>query len=173
MVAGIPRSDNIKTEKNEWETPAWLIASIAREFHPEIDLACTLNNCKFRYGLYRESFDSLREPWADRWDPGLPATGFLNPSFGRGTIEQFVRKAFRESRLGITVVCLVPFSGDGWFRRYVTRAAEIRMLGRVSYIGYDQDNKLVQNSPTFSSCLAIFKPDNNDCMLTGALPIQL
>ena len=41
------------------------------------------------------------------------------------------------------------------------KAQEIRFIkGRVKFVGYDAEGKQIRNSPTFSSCVVIFKKEN-------------
>jgi len=43
------------------------------------------------------------------------------------------------------------------------KAAEIRFIkGRVRFVGYDEEGKQITNSPTFASCVVIFKPPRNE-----------
>ncbi len=72
-----------------------------------------------------------------------------------------MKKAYKESLKGAVVVCLVPVASDTrWWHDYVMHAQEIRFIrGRVKFIGYDEHGKQIQNSPTFSSCVVIFKQE--------------
>lgn len=163
MVAGIPRS-NVSTDKDEWQTPRALYDRLDREFHIDLDVACTRENCLSRnhYG-YGKDENALVRRWTHfMMDNGEEASVFfMNPPYGRGIIEEFVVKALHESVLGATVICLLPFSGAKWFRKYCLLADEIRVIGRVKYIGRDNDGNLIKNSPTFDSCIVIFKPGKN------------
>jgi site-specific DNA-methyltransferase (adenine-specific) len=70
-----------------------------------------------------------------------------------------MKKAYEESLKGAVVVCLVPVASDtGWWHTYVMKADEIRFVkGRVKFIGYDEQGNPIRNSPTFSSCVVIFR----------------
>jgi phage N-6-adenine-methyltransferase len=166
MVAGIPRN-NVSTNKDEWCTPIELYEKLNEEFHFDLDAACDNKNCLCAYALTKE-MDSLKHEWAEyTMDNGEPVRSiFLNPPYGRGQIREFVRKAYLESTLGATVVCLLPFSGASWFTEYCLHAAEIRILGRVKYIGFAADGSLIKNSPTFDSCIVVFKPGYHEAKLS-------
>ena len=150
MVAGIPRN-NVSTEKDEWCTPIELYKKLDDEFHFNLDAAATFEN-RLNNAFFDKDSDALSREWGGKF-----ATVFLNPPYGRGKIKAFVRKAYLESTAGATVVCLLPFSGASWFTDYCLHAAEIRILGRVKYIGFAADGTLIRNSPTFDSCIVIFK----------------
>ena len=161
------RKSKIVTPKDEWGTPQWLFELLDGEFHFDVDAAANEDNakCLFRFD------DALDRPWYEGDDPeliekldevGIPIarTFFLNPPYSAGNIDRFMQKAYEESLKGALVVCLVPCATDTrWWNNYVMRAQEIRFIkGRVRFVGYDEDGKQVQNSPTFSSCVVIFDP---------------
>ena len=164
MVAGIPRN-NVSNAKSEWCTPLYLYEKLDAEFHFDIDAACTAENCLCKFGFAKEFQDALTIDWSNPPDFKKNPTIFLNPPYGRGVIEAFTKKAFEASQKGATVVCLVPFSGAGWFRKYCLKAYEIRILGRVKYIGFAADGTLIRNSPTFDSCVVVFYPGEHQAKL--------
>jgi len=159
MVAGIPRT-NVSTDKNEWCTPLNLYEKLDAEFHFDLDAAATFEN-RLTNAFFDKESDALHKDWG-----GKESSVFLNPPYGRGVVEAFVKKAFWESRAGATVVCLLPFSGAKWFRTYCLLADEIRIIGRVKYIGFASDGTLIRNSPTFDSCVVIFRPGVHTAKLT-------
>jgi len=153
MVAGIPRN-NVSNDKSEWRTPTWLFKKLDDEFHFDLDAAATNENALAPLYFTKED-DALKQDW---YVKGQVEKIFLNPPYGRDVVRSFVREAFWESRSGATVVCLIPFVGSGWFKTYCFRAKEIRIIGRVKYIGYDLEGNKIENSPTFDSCVAVFTP---------------
>jgi len=161
MVAGIPRN-NVSTDKNEWCTPLNLYEKLDAEFHFTLDAAATQKNALAPIYISKES-NALEQDWHEESGAGAI---FLNPPYGRGVIEEFVKKAFWESRGGATVVCLLPLSGAKWFKTYCLLADEIRIIGRVKYIGFASDGTLIRNSPTFDSCVVIFRPGIHAAKLT-------
>lgn len=74
----------------------------------------------------------------------------MNPPYGR-EIGAWIKKAYQESLLGATVVCLVPARTDTrWWHDYVMKAKEIRFLrGRLKFGS-------AINSAPFPSAVIIF-----------------
>ena len=63
----------------------------------------------------------------------------MNPPYGR-EIGKWVRKAFEESKAGVTVVALLPARTDTrWFHDYIYRYAEIRFIRSRLYFGDGKD----------------------------------
>lgn len=147
------RNGEYKTPKDEWGTPQWLFDLLDREFHFHTDAAAKnrdMAKCP------RFFSDALTLNWNE-----YPGPFFLNPPYSAGNIEAFMWKAWVESTKGCTVVCLVPVASDTrWWHDWVMKAAEIRFIkGRVKFIGYDEQGNQIRNSPTFSSCVVIFKQE--------------
>ncbi len=154
------RKSKIVTQKDEWETPQWLFDHLNEEFHFNFDAAATYENGKCN----TISSDSLNIPWYKGL--GMPSGGrvWLNPPYSAGNIDRFMQKAYEESLKGALVVCLVPCATDTrWWHNYAMKAQEIRFIkGRVRFVGYDENGKQVAKSPTFSSCVVIFKPPRKE-----------
>jgi phage N-6-adenine-methyltransferase len=157
------RNEDIATAKDEWGTPPELFKKLDAEFHFQIDAAATLNNAKC-IGYFDKEANALE---IDTWIPDgynsedIPISDefyriFLNPPYSNGNLEKFMKKAYIESLKGAIVVCLVPFSGAGWFKRWAMKAYEIRIIGRVRFVGYKKDGTTIRNTPTFDSCIVIF-----------------
>lgn len=81
---------------------------------------------------------------------------FVNPPYG---IDNWAwcKKAFEESRGGVTVVMLLPSRTDtAWFHDWVLGKAEIRFLrGRLKFTD-DQGNG--KDTAPFPSLLAVYRP---------------
>jgi site-specific DNA-methyltransferase (adenine-specific) len=160
--AGVSHQRNgIATPKDEWQTPQWLFDLLDREFQFHVDAAATGENAKasIYYGdaLNHEWYHQIESP-----DDNLPSERFfLNPPYSAGNIDKFMAKAYEESQKGAVVVCLVPCATDTrWWHNYAMKAQEIRFIkGRVRFVGYDKEGKQIKNSPTFSSCVVIFRPN--------------
>lgn len=163
------RKEDIATPKDEWETPPELFKKLDDEFHFDCDAAATSYNykCEFWFGRQLEiAFsDALKIPdwqitfkYPNKQPPEEKTLRrfFLNPPYTHGMLEKFMKKAYTESLKGAIVVCLVPFSGAGWFQKWCMKAYEIRILGRVQFTGYLKDGTPIRNSPTFDSCIVIF-----------------
>lgn len=145
---------------DEWATPQWLFDLLDREFHFQVDAAATKENAKLP--AYFEDLDSIPTLEFDWYCKGAWERFFLNPPYSAGNIDRFMQKAYEESQKGAVVVCLVPCATDTkWWHQYAMKAQEIRFIkGRVRFVGYDEAGNQVKNSPTFSSCVVIFKPES-------------
>ena len=116
-----------------WSTPVELYEKLDNEFHFNDD-PCPLHS----------ETDGLNRAWGERT--------FMNPPYGR-QIGDWLRKAYEESQLGKTIVCLIPSRTDTrWWHDYVMKAREIRFLrGRLKFGG-------AQNSAPFPSAVVVFSP---------------
>lgn len=157
------RKSRIVTPKDEWGTPQWLFDLLNEEFCFHCDAAATEENTKCPLFMGQPYADALKQMVWCGYAPGEDADYtvsrfFLNPPYSAGNIDRFMQKAYEESQKGALVVCLVPCATDTrWWHNYAMKAQEIRFIrGRVRFVGYDEDGKQVQNSPTFSSCVVIF-----------------
>ncbi len=108
----------------DWSTPADLFAELNDIFHFDLDACADAANAKCpRY------FTLEQNALEQRWE----GTVFMNPPYGR-EIGAFMRKAYEESVLGATVVCLVPSRTDtGWWHRYAKRGQIISLRGRLRF----------------------------------------
>lgn len=81
------------------------------------------------------------------------SSNFMNPPYGKA-IAMWMKKAFEQSQLGKTVVCLVPSRTDTkWWHDYAMKAKEIRFIkGRLKFKG-------ATNSAPFPSAIIVFKED--------------
>lgn len=125
------------SDRVDWRTPPELFAALHREFRFTCDLAADRNAA-----LLPRFFGPGSDVCEDALYPGRRWTGrgFLNPPYsvkraaewearepvssGRWfnpfKIENWVRKAYEESRKGWTGVTVIPFSPQTlWYRRYV------------------------------------------------------
>lgn len=115
---------------NDWSTPMALFTEIDAEFGPfELDPCATHENAKCaRY--FTEAEDGLSQSWA-------PARRvWLNPPYGRGLLNEWMRKAYLESRQGALVVCLVPSRTDtNWWHEYALKGRIRFIRGRLRFGG--------------------------------------
>lgn len=122
------------TERQDFETPPELVASLSLEFGPfEIDFAATEANKKAPRCFTPEA-DALKQDWT-----GL--VGFLNSPYGVAT-KRFVKKAATEKA---RTTCLLPARTDTkWFHTWVWDADNDRprpnvvkfrpLKGRVKFL---------------------------------------
>jgi phage N-6-adenine-methyltransferase len=77
-------------------------------------------------------------------------SAWCNPPYSN--IAPFVRKAWEESRLGATVVLLLPsWTDQRWFQDYCLRGRITFLQKRVRYVG-------PKNNPIFPSMVVTFEP---------------
>lgn len=131
------------SNSDEWETPQKLFDELDKEFHFQLDPCATKENAKCE-SYYTGIDNGLELSWY--WARAV----FMNPPYGR-KIYTWVRKAYRESKRGTTVVCLLPARTDTkWFHDYCLRG-EIRFIkGRLKFSGQ-------KNSAPFPSMIVIFR----------------
>lgn len=118
---------------SHYSTPVELYRALDFEFH------FTDDPCP----LYGNS--GLEGAWGERT--------YVNPPYGR-EIGKWLKKAVEESRLGKTVVCLIPSRTDtAWWHDYVMQADEIRFIrGRLRF------SNARWNAP-FPSAIVIFNKE--------------
>jgi len=125
---------------DEWSTPDDFFAELNETFHFDLDACASPRNAKCARYFTREQ-DALQQRWQGKvW---------MNPPYGR-EIAAFMRKAYEESLLGATVVCLVPSRTDTqWWHRYAMRGQIIYLRGRLRFGG-------AETSAPFPSAIVIF-----------------
>jgi phage N-6-adenine-methyltransferase len=137
----------LSSDRSDWETPQWLFERFDAIFHFQLDAAASANNAEC--GRYFDEINSaFHQPWT-------PEPVWLNPPYGAGVIDRFVRRAQYESeRNGATVVCLIPArTATKWLAVIWQHARVIVFLrGRLKFVGAD-------SSAPFPSALAIFSPE--------------
>lgn len=125
---------------DEWATPDDLFAELDDIFHFDLDACASAGNAKCKRYFSVED-DALRQRWR--------GTVWMNPPYGR-RIGAFMQKAFEESKLGATVVCLVPSRTDTtWWHRYARQGQVIFLRGRLRFGG-------ATSSAPFPSAIVIF-----------------
>lgn len=137
------------SDSQVWETPPEFFAALDREFAFTLDVCALPHNAKCsRY--FSPSDDGLAQSWVGE-------TCWMNPPFGR-EIGKWMKKAHEECLRGATVVALVPARVDArWWRRYCTKAAEIRFLeGRLKFIPGELDAPVY--SAPFPAAIVVFRP---------------
>lgn len=141
MESGLRVHFTSKTD--EWPTPKNLFAILDKEFRFTLDPCSTDENAKCsKHFTVREN--GLSQDWKDE-------VVFMNPPYGR-SIGMWMAKAYFSSRMGATVVCLVPARTDtAWWHDFAMKG-EIRLLrGRLQFEG-------AENAAPFPSAIVIFRP---------------
>lgn len=131
--------------KDDWKTPDYIYIPLHAEFHFDFD------PCPYQHDLSK--WDGLRMEWG--------RSNFINPPYSRKLKEQFIKKAYLESRRGNLCVMLLPVSTSTQiFHDYILPYAEIRFLkGRVKFEGVNTKGELVKNKcGMHDSMIVIFRP---------------
>lgn len=125
-----------------WETPPELFGDLNAIFQFTLDAAASKENAKCE-AYFDEGANALARDW--------PGRVWLNPPYGR-EIGAWMEKAYRESKKGSLVVCLVPVRSDaGWWHEWATRGRVFLLKGRLQFGGAPT------NAP-FPSAIVIFFP---------------
>lgn len=126
----------LSSQNMDWCTPKDFFDELNKEFSFVLDAAATDKSAKCeRY--YTPETDGLKSSW----DCG--GSVFCNPPYGRQT-GKWVRKAYEESKIGTTIVLLIPSRTDTiWFHKYIYNKAEIRFVrGRLIFTDENGDPHL-------------------------------
>lgn len=128
---------------DEWGTPRSVFDPLHAEFHFTLDVCASKSNYKCTRYLTRK-INGLAQSWGGE-------ICWMNPPYSNTAA--WVHKAFRESRNGATVVCLLPASTETrWWHAY-SRFADVRFVrGRVKF-----ERKGYQENPPFASVILIFR----------------
>ena len=126
-------------------TPNHIIEQLTEEFGELFD-PCPNN----------PTFDGLKLDWATICLVGSYNAVFVNPPYTKGQIKNWVKKAYEESKKGITVIMLIPpYTDTIYFHDYIYHKAELRFIkGRLKFKGYN--NK----TAAFPSMLVIWSCQN-------------
>lgn len=155
--------------KDDWETPQSFFNELDKEFHFTLDPCCTPQTAKCSK-YYTKEDDGLNQDWGKE-------IVFMNPPYSkpekpckpncnkkackergyhiteyRPGQEDWIKKAFSESRKGATVVALLPVRTDTVaFHKYIyNKATEIRFVkGRLKFGG-------CKDAAPFPSMIVVF-----------------
>ena len=139
----------INVGHNVWSTPQDFYDKLNAEFHFTLDPCANIVNHKTLL-YFTEEEDGLQQDWSGH-------TVFMNPPYGR-QISKWMKKAYEESKKGVTVVCLVPTRTDTkWWWDYCMKG-DIRFVkGRLKFEGYNKNHEIVNMPATFPSAIVVFK----------------
>lgn len=132
------------------ETPDWLFNFLDKEFNFTLD-PCAFKEIAKCDKYYNPEDDGLSQDWSDE-------IVWMNPPYGRGKTYKWLKKAYKESKKGATVVCLVICapSRNYWHELIFPNADQIRLFkGRLKFKGFDTDHPA-------SHALVIFDGSDQD-----------
>lgn len=128
---GIGKENKFESTSTEYETPDYLFEPLKIEFDIILDVCATRKNtkCKLFFTKVEDAFSKEWHEYGNCW---------MNPPWGK-ELKKWVRKAYEESRKGITVVCLLPVrSNTNWWHDYCLKG-EIRFLkGEIKFKGMER-----------------------------------
>lgn len=141
------------TASDSWATPQALFDNLDREFGFTLDPCASPNNAKTERYFTRND-NGLSRSWS--------GVVFMNPPYGR-QIGDWVHKAYRESQVGCTVVCLIAARTDtSYWHDVVMHASEVRFIrGRLKFEPDTSERRPTGCSggvAPFPSCVVVFRP---------------
>ena len=86
------------SKRHDWETPQALFDAINAEFNFTLDACALPHNAKCEQ-FFTPDDNALEQHWS--------GVVWMNPPYGH-QIGQWIQKAWQESRVYTTVVCLIP-----------------------------------------------------------------
>ncbi len=142
---------HFSSKTDDWATPQDFFDELDKEFGFVLDVCASKENAKCTFYFTRDR-NGLIQGWRDLQARVGHGAVWLNPPYGR-EIGKWMAKAYEESLLGATVVCLVPSRTDtNWWHEYVMKAHELRFIkGRLKFGGS-------KTSAPFPSAVVIFRP---------------
>lgn len=141
-----------------WCTPLGFYKKLDQEFNFELDPSCTEKSAKCER-FFTPKTDGLNQSWEVKNGKSV----FCNPPYGK-ELKKWVKKAYDESKKGITIVLLIPSRTDtSYFHDYIYGKTEIRFIrGRLKF--EDENGNTSKNSAPFPSMIVIYnkKGEYND-----------
>ena len=138
-----------------WYTPPELHERLEWEFGRfSLDVAASADS-HLADKYYTKEDDGLAQDWAK--DAGRRGVVYCNPPYDVAPTK-WMRKAWEESRRGVTVVCLVQASvGANWWRAWVSGKGCVRILpGRLRYASRLDPTKT--QCAGYASAIVIYRP---------------
>lgn len=131
---------------NEWETPDDFFNHLHSIYNFDVDAAANELNHKlpvwFGSGSPVGVEDALTAKWRDYGE-----YFWLNPPYGRGYLEKFLKKANEEWVNGCSIVLLLPVdTSTHWWHTWVKPFDVEFIQGRIKFKG-------ATGSPRFANCI--------------------
>ena len=114
-----------ESERQDWETPDSIFIPLHEEFKFTLDVCAEEYNKKCEV-YFSPKDNALLQKWT--------GVCWMNPPFGQQG--KWVKKAYKESQRGATVVCLLPSrTNTNWWHDYCMKG-EVRFIrGRPKFKG--------------------------------------
>lgn len=146
---------------DEFETPQWLYDGLNKEFNFDLDVAANSNNHKCNIWLDgKEDSNGLEVSWDKIPGTDHKPTVWMNPPYSRGQLYKWCKKAYEESRKGVTVVGLLPVdTSTKWFHEWIWDKRiqlkhEVRFLPkRLKF----ELNGIPQGTARFASMIVVWR----------------
>lgn len=139
-----------ESAKQDWATPDDVFDPINAEFKFTLDAAANASNARAKK-YFSSKDDGLTQDWGKN-------VVWLNPPYGEraGKLSDWIKKSLAASKLGATVVMLIPArTNTNWFHDLCLAQGDVRFLrGRPKFGG--ADHGLPQ-----PLCFVIFRPLKN------------
>jgi len=139
------------SKSDNWGTPPELFSALNEVYDFQLDAAASTRNHLCKHYFTRQQ-NALRKDWSPY------RRVWLNPPYGRG-MQNWMRKAYEESRKGALVVCLVPVRTDTrWWQDWVKDKAWVTFVpGRLRFVRHDKGGERGDAAP-FASALVTYEP---------------
>jgi hypothetical protein len=137
-----------ENQRTDFETPWDLFNGLNRVFHFDVDVCAQAHNAKVPGCYYTPEIDGLKQPWHNH------KAAWMNPPFDRH-VWDWVTKAYKESLLGATTVCLLQaHPGNRAFQRIIRPYARACcfMDVRIKFVG-------AKDVAAFDTALVVFSPE--------------
>jgi phage N-6-adenine-methyltransferase len=133
-----------------WETPPEIFNPLNEKYQFTLDVCAEDSTAKCNSYL-TERENGLIVPWGAN-------NCWMNPPYGRGLIEPWIEKAFKESLLDAFVCALLPArTSNAWFHDYVYGYADIVFIkGRIRFL----ENGKRKSSAPFPSMFVYWGRNN-------------
>jgi phage N-6-adenine-methyltransferase len=135
-------SPMMSSKTDLWSTPKEFFNNVNKQFNFTLDVCASPENAKCEKFFTKED-NGIMQKWE--------GVCWMNPPYGKG-IGIWIEKAYLSSKLGCTVVGLLPARTDTqWFHKYILGCARIVFIkGRLKFGGS-------KNSAPFPSMLVVWK----------------
>lgn len=127
------QSTLFSSERQNWETPRNFFNELDKKYNFMYDLAASKENSKCPL-YFTEEENSLKQDWYKLCSDSLKWL-WINPPYGRGITEQWVKKCDEEAQKGANIIALLPARTDtNFFHKYIYKKYDFNLLkGRLKF----------------------------------------